>query len=123
MLSTTLSEAADRLGRALSQTPVLAAFRAASDALDKDEAAQRLLADLGERQDHLRRLQQAGLAPSQTQIDAFRLCQAAIRANETVMAHLRATNATRAYLPAVAARISATLGTDFGRLAAPPGAC
>lgn len=121
MLSTTLQEAAVEFGLALRQAPALAAYRAAADALDADPVAQRLVADLREQQIGLTRLQQSGLTSSQVQIDALRLCQAAVRANETIMAHLRATNDAKAFLPAVAAQVSATLGTDYATFAAPAG--
>jgi cell fate (sporulation/competence/biofilm development) regulator YlbF (YheA/YmcA/DUF963 family) len=114
MLSTELNEAAVEFGRALRQAPAVAAYRAATDALDADPAAQGLLADLRERQTSFSRMQQAGLTPSQEQIDRLRLAQSAIRANETIMAHLRAANEVKAYLPTVAAQVSAALGTDFG---------
>ncbi len=119
MLSTDLHDAAVEFGRVLRQAPIVAAYRAASDALDADAAAQRLLADLRERQTELARMQRAGLIPSQAQIDALRLCQASVRANQAIMAHLRATNEVKAYLPTIAAEISATLGTDYATLAAP----
>ena len=49
----------------------------------------------------------------------MRLCQAAVRGNEAIMAHLRATNDVKVYLPAVAREVSAALGTDYGSLIAP----
>lgn len=119
MLSTTLREAADQFGQVLSRAPILATLRAATDALEGDPVARDLLANLNERRGELVRLQQAGLTPSQLQINSFRVCQAAISSSETIMAHLRAANAAKAYLPTIAAEVSAALGADFGRLAAP----
>ena len=104
MLSTELHEAAIEFGRALRQAPAVAAYRAAADALEADLAAQLLMADLREQQASYVRTQQAGLTPSQEQIDQLRLCQAAVRANEAIMAHLRATNDVKAFLPDVGAR-------------------
>jgi cell fate (sporulation/competence/biofilm development) regulator YlbF (YheA/YmcA/DUF963 family) len=121
MLSTTLHEAAVEFGLALRQAPAFAAHRAAAAALDADPVAQQLLADLRERQISLSRLQQSGLMPGQVQIDGLRLCQAAVRANETIMVHLGATNDAKALLPTVATQVSATLGTDYANLAAPAG--
>ncbi|MEI8334547.1 MAG: YlbF family regulator [Chloroflexota bacterium] len=118
MLSTELNEAAVTFGRALRQAHAVAAYRVASDALDADPTAQGLLADLRERQTSFSRMQQAGLAPSQEQIDRLRLAQSAIRANETIMAHLRAASEVKAYLPTVAAHVSAALGADFAAQAA-----
>ena len=113
MLSTTLQEAAVAFGLALRHAPAVSALRAATEALEADPTAQRLLADVREHRVTLARLQQSGLQPSEEQIDALRLCQAAVRTNLTIMAHLRATNDVKAYLPSVAARISESLGTDY----------
>lgn len=49
----------------------------------------------------------------------MRLCQAAARGNEAIMANLRATNDVKAYLPAVAREVSAALGADIASLVAP----
>jgi len=118
MLSTELHEAAVEFGRAIRQAPAVAAYRVAVDALDGDPVAQGLMADLREQQGSLTRTQQAGLTPSREQIDRLRLCQAAVRANTAIMAHLRATNDVKAFLPAAAMEVSAALGTDYGQLAA-----
>jgi cell fate (sporulation/competence/biofilm development) regulator YlbF (YheA/YmcA/DUF963 family) len=119
MLSTDINEAAVEFGRALRQAPAVAIYRVAADALDADPVAQGLLADLREHQGSLARTQRAGLTPSQEQIDRMRLCQAAVRGNEAIMAHLRATNDVKAYVPIVAREVSAALGADYGSLVAP----
>jgi cell fate (sporulation/competence/biofilm development) regulator YlbF (YheA/YmcA/DUF963 family) len=119
MLSTDINEAAVEFGRALRQAPAVAIYRVAADALDADPVAQGLLADLREHQVSLARMARTGLTPSQEQIDRMRLCQAAVRGNEAIMAHLRATNDVKAYLPAVAREVSAVLGADYTSLVAP----
>jgi cell fate (sporulation/competence/biofilm development) regulator YlbF (YheA/YmcA/DUF963 family) len=119
MLSTELTEAAVELGRALRQAPAVTAYAAATASLDGDPAAQGWLTDLRDLQTGLARAQQAGLTPSQEQIDKFRLCQAAVRMNEPIMAHLRATSDVKVFLPEVARAISAVLGTDYAKLVAP----
>ena len=119
MLSTDINEAAVELGRSLRQAPAVAIYRIAADALEADPVAQGLLADLREHQGNLARTQRAGLTPSQEQIDRMRLCQATIRGNEAIMAHLRATNDVKAYLPIVARTVSAALGADYASLVAP----
>ena len=116
MLDATVEAAAADLGRSLARVPALAAFRSADAALARDANAQLILASLREEQETLGRLQAAGLAPSQEQINALRVRQAAVRADPAIMAYLRATNEAQAYLPGVALRIGATLGLDFGRL-------
>ncbi len=119
MLSTEIHETTLELARALRHAPALTAFSAAVAALAADPVAQGLLADLREHQTRLTRTQQAGLTPSQEQIDRFRLCQAAVRANVPIMAHLRATSEVKAFLPGVARAISAALGADYASLVAP----
>ena len=119
MLSTDLYEAATAFGRVLRQAPAVAICRIAADTLAADANAQTLLADLREHQVSLARMARTGLTPSQEQIDRMRLCQAAVRGNEAIMAHLRATNDVKVYLPAVAREVSAALGTDYGSLIAP----
>jgi len=119
MLSTDLHEAAVEFGRALCQAPAVAAYRAAAQALEADLAAKGLLNDVRDQQASLARAQQAGLTPSQAQIDRLRLAQKTVRANATIMAYLQTTNEVKAYLPAIAAEISAALGTDYAALAAP----
>ena len=75
-----------------------------------------ILAGLREEQELLGRLQASGLAPSQEQINALRVRQAAVRADPTIMEYLRASNEARSFLPGVALRIGVTLGLDFGQL-------
>ena len=119
MLRTDLYEAAVELGRALRQAPAVSAYRTAAEAFGSDAVAQGLMADLRDQQAAMAHLQQSGQAPSQAQIDRLRLCQTAVRSNDTIMAHLRASNEVKAYLPTVALEVNAALGTDYGRLVAP----
>jgi cell fate (sporulation/competence/biofilm development) regulator YlbF (YheA/YmcA/DUF963 family) len=119
MLSTEINEAAVEFGRALRGAPAVAIYRIATEALEADPVAQGLLAELREQQGTLARTQRAGLTPSQEQVDRTRLCQAAVRGNEAIMAHLRATNDVKAYLPTVARTVSAALGADYASLIAP----
>ena len=123
MLSTDLHEATVEFARALRQSPAVAIYGIAAEALAADPVAQGLLADLREHQESLARTQRAGLTPSREQIDQLRLCQAAARANQMIMAHLRATNEVQAYLPTVVLEVSAALGADYASLIAPPSCC
>ena len=119
MLDQELHQATLEFARALRYSPAVAVYRATKEALDADKGAQALLADMGEQQATLKRMQVSGLSPTQLQIDALRHSQAAIRANEIVMAHLRATTEVKAFLPIVGRYISASLGFDFAQLVAP----
>ena len=119
MLSTEINEAAVKFGRALRGSPAVAIYRIAAEALEADPVAQCLLAELREHQGNLARMQRAGLTPGREQIERMRLCQAAVRGNKAIMAHLRASNDVKAYLPIVARMISAALGADYASLVAP----
>ena len=119
MLGTEINEAAVEFGRALRGAPAVAIYGIAAKALEEDSVAQGLLAELREQQGNLARTQRAGLTPSQEQIGRMRLCQAAVRGNEMIMAHLRAANEVKTYLPIVARAISAALGADYASLVAP----
>ena len=119
MLSTEINEAAVEFGRALRGAPAVAIYRIAAEAHEADPVAQGLLSELREQQGGLARMQRAGLTPSHEQIERMRLCQAAVRGNEAIMAHLRASNDVKAYLPTVARTVSAALGADYASLIAP----
>ena len=119
MLSTEINEAAVEFGRALRGAPAVAIYRIAAEALEADPVAQGLLAELREHQGTLARTQRAGLTPGREQVDRTRQCQAAVRGNQAIMAHLRASNDVKAYMPIVARMISAALGADYASLVAP----
>ena len=123
MLTPELHDAAQAFGRALRQTPAVAAYRAATDALADDLDAQQTMMALRGPQPSYVRTQQAGLSPSQEQIDQLRRSQDKVRANEVLMNHLRATNAVKAYLPTVAGDVSGALGADYPSLIAPASGC
>ena len=118
MLDNELHQAALEFARTLRHAPVVAAYRAATEALDADPGAQALLADVHEQQLTLVRMQRTGLSPTQLQIDAFRRSQELVRASETVMASLRTTNEAKAFLPVVAQYLSKSLGFDYAQLVA-----
>jgi len=119
MLDNELHQATLEFARTLRHAPAVAAYRAATEALDGDPGAQALVADVRGQQSTLARMQQSRLSPTQLQIDAFRRSQAALRASETVMAQLRATNEVQTFLPVVAKHLSASLGFDYAQLVAP----
>lgn len=118
MLDNELRSATLEFARTLSHAPAVAAFRAATAALEADQTAQAILATMQAQQSNLVRLQEAGLSPTQAQIDAFRESQGAIRASETIMASLRTTNEVKTFLPVVARYITRSLGFDYAQLVA-----
>jgi cell fate (sporulation/competence/biofilm development) regulator YlbF (YheA/YmcA/DUF963 family) len=119
MLTTEIHEAAVEFGRALRQAPAVSTYRAAEAALDADPDAQALMAELRHLQQAFIEAQQRGETPAPDAMDALRRCQADVRANEVIMAHLRATSDVKAFLPAVASEVSRALGADYARLIAP----
>ena len=123
MLDQALHQATLDFARALRHAPSVAAYRAATQAPEADPSAQAILADMREQQSTIVQLQQNGKSPTQAQVDAFRRSQEAIRTCETIMAHLRATNEVKAFLPVVARRITASLGFDYAQTVAPKGCC
>lgn len=123
MLSTELHTAALTFGRALREAPAVATYRGAAEALADDRGAQQAMVALQGAQASYLRTQQAGQNPSQEQVDQLRGSQAAVRANEVLMNHIRATNAVKAYLPIVAGEVSAALGADYPSLIAPTSGC
>jgi cell fate (sporulation/competence/biofilm development) regulator YlbF (YheA/YmcA/DUF963 family) len=123
MLDPELREATLEFARALSHASVVAAYRAATEALDADAAAQALLADMREQQSTLMRLQESGQSSTLAQIEAFRRTQDAIRANETIMVSLRTTNEVKAFLPVVTRYVTKSLGFDYAQLVATQSCC
>jgi cell fate (sporulation/competence/biofilm development) regulator YlbF (YheA/YmcA/DUF963 family) len=119
MLDNELRQATLEFARTLRHAPAVAAYRAATEALDADLGAQALLTEVREQQSTLARMQQTGISPTQLQIDALRRSQAALRDCETIMASLRATNEVKAFLPAVARGVTASLGFDYAQIVAP----
>ncbi len=118
-LDETLVSAAQEFGRALAHAPAVVAYRTTTAALEADAGAQALLADLRSQQMTLVRMQQTGISPSASQLEAFRLCQANVRGSETIMAQLRATNDVKAFLPVAARHITGVLGFDYAQIVAP----
>lgn len=118
MLDTELQEAAVALGRALQHAPAVSEYREAVARLAADPVAKAVLDALQDQIAVVTRLQAAGRSSSDEH-NELRDRQAAVRANDTVMRNLRATNEVKAYLPEVARQVSASLGADYASLIAP----
>ena len=119
MLTTEIHEATVEFARSLRQAPPLGAYRAAQAALDADPGAQALMAELRHLQQAFIEAQQRGETPAPEAMDALRRCQANVRHNEVIMAHLRAMSDVKTFLPGVATEVSRALGTDYAKLIAP----
>lgn len=119
MLTTELHEATVAFARALRSAPAVTAYHAAAAALDADPAAPALLDELRARQAAVQGHQFAGATPQSVDVEGLRAAQAAVRANERIIASMRATNEVKAFLPKVGATVTAALGADYGRLVAP----
>ncbi len=79
--------------------------------------AQRLLAELQERQVALASKQQGGGEITQDEIAALRRLQGAARSNPTIWTYLEALQQAQAFLPEINTSISELLGFDFASLA------
>jgi cell fate (sporulation/competence/biofilm development) regulator YlbF (YheA/YmcA/DUF963 family) len=123
MVTTDINDAALAFGLALRQAPAVAAYLAAVEAFEADPSAPQVMAALQTAQASYLRTEQAGLTPSQEQVDQLRSSQATLRSNEVVMNHLRATNTVKKYLPMAASAVSAALGADYASLIAPATGC
>ena len=118
MLSTEIHEAAVEFGRSLRGAPAVSAYRAAQASLDADPQAQALMDELRYLQQTFIAAQQRGETPVPEAMETLRMCQADVRASEVIMAHLRATNEVKAFLPLAAPEVSRALGTDYAKLIA-----
>jgi cell fate (sporulation/competence/biofilm development) regulator YlbF (YheA/YmcA/DUF963 family) len=123
MLSTEVNDAALAFGRALRRAPAVAAYRVAADRFEADPTAQQALAALQASQTIYVQAEQAGLTPSEQQLDQLRRSQAAVRASEVLMSQLRATNTVKKYLPTAAGEVSAALGADYASLIGASSGC
>lgn len=119
MLTTEIHEAAVELGLSLNGAPAVSAYRAAQAALNADPNAEALMDELRYLQGTFIAAQQRGETPAPEAMETLRMCQADVRANEVIMAHLRATSEVKAFLPLVATEVSRALGSDYAKLIAP----
>lgn len=117
MLNPTVEAAAREFALKLRASPPIAAFRQAKERLEADEEAQRLLAELQQRQQALMLKQQNGSGITQEEIDALRRLQWEAQHNPVIMAYVQAQQQAQAFLPDVNMEISQLLGFDFGGLA------
>ena len=101
----------------LRASPPIAAFWQAKARLEVDQEAQRLLAELQERQQALMLKQQNGSSITQEEIDALRRLQWEAQSNPVIIAYVQAQQQAQAFLPDVNMEISQLLGFDFGGLA------
>jgi len=117
VLDPVLEEAAHVFALKLRAAPSIAAFRQAEARLEADVGAQRLLAELQERQQALMRKQQNGGDITQAEIDTLRRLQAEAQRNPMITAYFRAQQQAQGFLSQVNQEISQLLGVDFGALA------
>jgi len=123
-MNPTVEGATRELAQKLRASPPIAAFWQAKERLDTDEDAQKLLAELQERQQALMRKQQNGHGITQEAIDALRRLQGEAQRNPVITAYTQAQQQAQAFLPIVNTEISQLLGMDFGALSgAGAGSC
>jgi len=112
-----IEKAARDFAMKISAVPAVAAFRAASERLSADEEAKRLLSELQERQNALVRKAQAGMDPSQAEIDSLRQLQKEVFRNPVLREYFRSQQLAQAFWPQVSDELSQALGADFNALA------
>jgi len=117
VLNPTVEAAAREFALKLRASPPIVAFWQTKERLEADEEAQRLLAELQQRQQALMLKQQNGSGITQEEIDALRRLQQAAQHNPVIMAYVQAQQQAQAFLPDVNMEISQLLGFDFGGLA------
>jgi len=117
VLNPTIEAATREFALTLRASSPIAAFWQAKARLEADEEAQRLLAQLQERQQALMRKQQDGSDVTQEEIDTLRRLQGEAQRAPVIMTYVQAQQQAQAFLPAVNMEISQLLGFDFGGLA------
>lgn len=117
MLDPTVEEAAREFALKLRQAPPIAEFWQAKERMEADKGAQRLLAELQDRQQRLLFKQQNGGNITQEEIDALRRLQWEAQRNPVIMGYVQAQQQALAFVSQVNMEISQLLGFDFGGLA------
>lgn len=115
-LDANVEAAAREFALKLRQAPPIVEFWEAKEQMEADEEAQRLLADLQDRQQRLLLKQQNGGDITQGEIDALRRLQREAQIHPLISAYFRAQQIAQAYLPDVNYEISQILGFDLGAL-------
>lgn len=115
-LDANVEAAAREFALKLRQAPPIVEFWEAKEQMEADEEAQRLLADLQDRQQRLLLKQQNGGDITQGEIDALRRLQREAQIHPLIAAYFRAQQIAQAYLPDVNYEISQILGFDLGAL-------
>jgi len=117
VLNPTVEAAAREFALKLRASPPIATFWQAKERMEADEEAQRLLAELQQRQQALMLKQQIGSSITQEEIDALRRLQWEAQSNPVIMGYVQAQQQALAFVPQVNMEISQLLGFDFGGLA------
>ena len=115
-LDVNVEEAAREFALKLGQAIPIVEFRQAKERMEVDEGAQRLLAEIRERQQRLLLKRQNGGDITQEEIDALRRLQREVQTHPLISAYFRAQQIAQAFLPEVNLEISELLGFDFGAL-------
>jgi len=115
-LDPTVEAAAREFALKLRQAPPIVQFWQAKERLEADAGAQRLLAELQDRQRRLLLEQQNGGNITQEEIDELRHLQWEAQSHPVISAYFQAQQMAQSYLPEVNYEISQLLGFDFGAL-------
>lgn len=115
-LDTNVEAAAREFALKLRQAPPIVEFWQAKERMEADEGAQRLLAELQDRQRRLLLKQQNDGDITQEEIDDLRCLQREAQTHPLISAYFQAQQMAQSYLPDVNYEISQILGFDFGAL-------
>ena len=121
-ISSPMLEAASSLAGNLAQSEPVLRLKAAERKLQADQEAMKLLADLSELQQKIRKIQYSGAVP-ESDLTQLRALQNAAGTNETIQDHLLAQELAVAFLRELNQEISSLLGVDFASLARRSSGC
>jgi len=121
-ISSPMLEAASSLAGNLAQSEPVLRLKAAERKLQADQEALKLLADLSELQQKIRKIQYSGAVP-ESDLTQLRALQNAVGTNETIQDHLLAQELAVAFLRELNQEIRSLLGVDFASLARRSSGC
>lgn len=121
-ISITLEEATSNLAENLAQSEAFLRFKAAENRMNADQEALKLMTDLSELQQKIRK-QQYSSNIAENDLDRLRVLQSAVGANETIQQYGIAQEVAIALLREVNQEITQLLGIDFAALTRHAGSC
>lgn len=122
LISSTMLEATSNLADNLAQSEPFLQYKAAEDKLKADQEAMRLMTELSELQQKIRKQQYSG-SITESDLKRLRALQSAIGMNETIQDYGLAQELAVSFLREVNQEISDLVGIDFASLTRRSGTC